>query len=278
LILKLSVLASGVVLLDGEPVEMDALDRRLSAADKQSTGVWYYREAAGKEAPAQAMAVIQLVAKHKLRISMSSKPDFSDYIDSKGASHLRVGPPVVRMPEVLIPANIEEIFAKIREISCGEKHEGGLVILRPNRSYLVVPCMPDNPGLKKFASGLSHLLPSGVQRNVAVISNNEFSDQTPSVTDVDKAIPFFGLLMALSYLGHAVWIFEGHASALEAGCREADALIVDSALIPVLAGEWQEKVRAVMRSPNILVHDRATFQLRVVSKLGTAKDRLEFNT
>ena len=112
---------------------------------------------------------------------------------------------------------------------------------------------------------------------MAVISNTEFSDQTPSVRDVDRAIPFFGLLMALSYLGHAVWIFEGHTSALEAGCRHADALIMDSALIPLLVREWPEKVRPAMRSQNILVHDRATFQLRVVSKLGTAKDRLEFN-
>jgi hypothetical protein len=277
LILKLSVLASGAVLLDGEPIEMDALDRKLSAVDKQSTGVWYYREAAGSEPPTQAMAVIQLVANHKLRISMSSRPDFSDYVDAQGVSHLRLTQPIVRMPEVLIPGNIEEIFSKIREIASGEQHKGGLVILRPNRSYLVVPRMPDNPGLKKFATGLSHLLPPGVQRNVAVISNTEFSDQTPSVTDVDRAIPFFGLLMALSDLGHAVWIFEGHTSALEAGCRHADALIVDSALIPLLVREWPEKVRPAMRSQNILVHDRATFQLRVVSKLGTAKDRLEFN-
>ena len=110
-----------------------------------------------------------------------------------------------------------------------------------------------------------------------MISRTDFNHQTPSVTDVDKAIPFFGLLMALSYLGHAVWIFEGHTSALEAGCRHADALIVDSALIPLLVREWPEKVRPAMRSQNILVHDRATFQLRVVSKLGSAKDRLEFN-
>jgi hypothetical protein len=31
-----------------------------------------------------------------------------------------------------------------------------------------------------------------------------------------------------------------------------------------------------MRNANILVHDRATFQLKVVRKIGTATDRLEF--
>lgn len=266
-----------MVLLDGQRIEMDALDRKLSSVDKQGTGIWYYREAAAGEPHPQAMAVIQLVVKHKLRISMSSKPDFSDYVDAKGVSHLRVTQPDPRMPDVIVAANIDEIFEKVRHIASGEQRQGGLVILRPNRSYLVVPRMPDNPGLKKFASGLSHLLPAGVQRNVAVIANTEFGDQTPSVTDVDQAIPFFGLLMALSYLGHAVWIFEGHPSALEAGCRDSDALIADSARIPLLPVDWQDVARAAMRSPNILVHDRATFQLRIVSKLGKLNNRLEFN-
>ena len=278
MILKLSVLASGEVLLDGKPIEMSALDRTLQSADKGTTAVWYYREAASKEAPPHAMAVIQLVVKHKLRISISSKPDFSDYVDAKGHSHPRVAQAIAQMPEVVAASNIGEIFENIRKIAAGEKGQGGLVILRPDRNYLVVPPMPENPELKKFAEGLAHLFPDGVQRNIAVISNTEFGGgpETPSIADVDKAIPFFGLLMALSYLGHAVWVFEGHASALQAGCWNADALLVDSAMIPLLAADWQETARAAMRNANILVHDRATFQLRVVSKVGAASDRLEF--
>ena len=278
MILKLSVLASGEVLLDGKPIEMSALDRTLQSADKGTTAVWYYREAASKEAPPHARAVIQLVVKHKLRISISSKPDFSDYVDAKGLSHPRVAQAIAQMPEVVAASNIGEIFENIRKIAAGEKGQGGLVILRPDRNYLVVPPMPENPVLKKFAEGLAHLFPDGVQRNIAVISNTAFGGgpETPSIADVDKAIPFFGLLMALSYLGHAVWVFEGHASALQAGCWNADALLVDSAMIPLLPTDWQETARAAMRNANILVHDRATFQLRVLSKVGAAGDRLEF--
>jgi len=277
LILKLSVLASGEVLLDGKPIEMSALDRTLQSADKATTAVWYYREAASKEAPPHAMAVIQLVVKHKLRISISSKPDFSDYVDAKGVSHPRAAHAIAQMPEVVVPANIGEIFENVRKIAAGEKGQGGLVILRPNRTYLTVPRMPESPELKKFADGLGHLIPAGVQRNVAVISCTEFgAEPTPSVAEVNNAIPFFGLLMGLSYLGHAVWVFEGHPSALQAGCWNADALLVDSAIIPLLPTDWQDTARAAMRNANILVHDRATFQLRVVSKVGEASDRLEF--
>ena len=277
LVLKLSALASGEVLLDGKPIEVEALDQVLQAVDKQTTTIWYYRQAASKEPPPHALAVIQLAIKHKLRISISSKPDFSDYVDAKGVSHPRTAPDQTRMPEVVVPANIGEIFEKIRKIAAGENGKGGLVILRPNRTYLIVPPMPESPEVKKFADGLARLFPGGIQRNIAVISNTEFGEgEATIVAEVNQAIPFFGLLMGLSYLGHAVWIFEGHSSALQAGCWNADALLVDSAMLPLLPAGWQDIASASMRNANILVHDRATFQLKVVRKVGAANDRLEF--
>jgi len=279
LVLKLSALASGEVLLDGRPIELEALERTLEAADKDTTGIWYYREAAGQEPHPTAKAVIDLVIKHKLRISLSSRPDFSDYVDAKGVSRPRAAQAVAGMPEVVAAANIGEIFENVRKIAAGDKGQGGLVILRPDRNYLVVPPMPENPELKKFAEGLAHLFPGDVQRNVAVIGNTAFGSGTgaPSIADVDKAIPFFGLLMGLSYLGHAVWVFEGHASALQAGCWNADALVVDGAMLALLPAGWQETARGAMRNANILVHDRATFQLRVISKVGAGGDGLGFS-
>jgi hypothetical protein len=75
-----------------------------------------------------------------------------------------------------------------------------------------------------------------------------------------------------------VWIFEGHPSALQAGCRDADVLIVDSAMLPVLQTDWQDVAAAAMRNANLLVHDRANFQLRVARKIGTNNARLEFTS
>src|ERR1700687_3920886 len=88
-ILKVSVLISGAVLLDGEPVSLEALDARLQSLKPQRPAVWYYREAAGGEPPAEAMQVMKLVVDNRLPISLSSKADFSDYVDLKGVSHLR---------------------------------------------------------------------------------------------------------------------------------------------------------------------------------------------
>ena len=152
------------------------------------------------------------------------------------------------------------------------------MILRPSRKYLVVPPMSGTPELKKFAEGLAKLIPAGTQRNVAVISYTEFrgGDEVPSITEANKSIPFFGLLMGLSYLGHAVWVFEGHPTAFQAGCREADVLLVDSAMIPFLQQGWQDAAAAVMRNANILVHNRANFQLLIARKVGAGDARLEF--
>lgn len=41
------------------------------------------------EPPPPGTAVIQLIIKHQLPVSMSTKPDFSDYVDDKGVSRPR---------------------------------------------------------------------------------------------------------------------------------------------------------------------------------------------
>ncbi|HEV3201927.1 MAG TPA: hypothetical protein VGZ73_28715 [Bryobacteraceae bacterium] len=69
--------------------------------------------------------------------------------------------------------------------------------------------------------------------------------------------------MGFSTIGHAVWIFDATTAVLlSAGCTDADVLIVDSARLAVLPSGWQACAAKAMRSPQILVHDRATYRLR----------------
>ncbi len=76
------------------------------------------------------------------------------------------------------------------------------------------------------------------------------------------AIPFFGLLRKLGYLGHAVWIFEGHVSAMAAGCQDADVLIVDDGMMPYLPGNWRSVATRAMRGSEVHVFERKTGSLR----------------
>jgi hypothetical protein len=128
-----------------------------------------------------------------------------------------------------------------------------------------------------MAQGMERLIPSVVKRNVAVIADTGFTGEAaPDLAKASKAIPFLGLLTGLTYIGHHVWVFEGHASALAAGCRDADVLIVDSGVVPHLEKGWEKAAEAVMRNANILIHDRATFKLRLVKKVGERTAGLDF--
>lgn len=131
---------------------------------------------------------------------------------------------------------------------------------------------------------MAQLIPPGPARNVVVITPTEFAtgaadgsspNGASELAAAGKAIPFFGLLSGLAYSGHSVVLFDGQVTALQAACRDADLLLIDSILSTKLTTKTVADAAAVMRNTNILVHDRATFGLKVFRKVGTS-NKLEF--
>src|SRR5438094_9147088 len=106
---------------------------------------------------------------------------------------------------------------------------------------------------------VERMMPSAVKRNVAAIA---FTELEALQKDAGRAIPFLGFLLGFAYIGHTVWVFEGHPSALAAGCREADVLLVDSAMLPHLQTDWAAVAVKAMRHAEIYLHDRATYSLK----------------
>jgi hypothetical protein len=264
------VLANGTVLVDGKTATLEELDSALASAKESNEHVLYYREVAGNELPPAAKQVIELVIAHKLPISLSSKPDFSDWVDAKGVSHPRSNLPSATDSEM------EEYFATVRRTAAGKGAGEGLVIVKPDRSLMVLPRMEENPQLKEMAANVARMVPAEKQRNIAAIARTAF-EGGPSVglAEVGKAIPFFGMLVGLSYIGHAVWVFDG--SSLVAGCRDADMVIVDSDVRSTLPTGWDARIAPVMRSVNIAVHNRETFALGAIRKVGTNPRSFEFS-
>ena len=86
---KIAVFSSGAVLLDGRPTSLPALDEELRKLKADNGVIWYHRESPASEPPPQGNAVIQMIIKHRLPVSMSAKPDFSDWVDEKGVSRPR---------------------------------------------------------------------------------------------------------------------------------------------------------------------------------------------
>jgi hypothetical protein len=88
-VLRISVLSSGRILLEGKKATLAKVKRARARAQSARSPVWYYRESSKGGPPIEAIEIVKLVVEHKLPISLSSKADFSDYIDDEGHSRPR---------------------------------------------------------------------------------------------------------------------------------------------------------------------------------------------
>lgn len=168
------------------------------------------------------------------------------------------------MPEVDEPPKIEEFFAKARKVAAedttpGKGNNRHVVVVTPGRLLMMQPCPAPGSMTGQQVEAVEKILSSKTKRDVAVIAYTELKALQASIA---QTIPFFGLLLGFAYIGHSVWVFEGHPSTLAAGSRDADLLIADGGMIPFLATDWITTASSVMRRPPIFAHERATFTLR----------------
>lgn len=88
-VMRLSVLQEGVLLVDESLVTLPMLQQKLQAL-KQNQGIlWLYRENPGADATPAVRDALQMVRDSGLPVSVSSRPDFADYIDNEGRSQPR---------------------------------------------------------------------------------------------------------------------------------------------------------------------------------------------
>src|SRR5438128_6920797 len=156
----------------------------------------------------------------------------------------------VRMPEVDELPDIGALFDTARQAARGEgeqppgAHGRHVIIVTPGRMLKFQPCPPPGSMADASVQNVERTMPSTVKRNVAAIAYTELEALQK---DAARAIPFLGFFLGFAYIGHAVWVFEGHPSALAAGCREADVLLVDSATLPHLQTDWAAVASRAMR-------------------------------
>jgi hypothetical protein len=168
-----------------------------------------------------------------------------------------------RMPEVDQPRDINRVFDQARKSAAGEQDPSRQVVLiTPGRMLMLQPCPPPGSMPQNVVTQIERLVSPKVKRKIAVIAYTELQAITKGLS---QAIPFFGMLIGMAYIGHAVWIFEGHATALAAGCKEADVLIVDSGMVPHLPTDWRTMASSGAPKVEIYVHDRTNHSLSKVN-------------
>ncbi len=171
------------------------------------------------------------------------------------------------MPAVDQPRDINRVFDQARKSAAGEPAPGQdpsrkVVLVTPGRMLMLQPCPPPGSMPQNVVSQIERLVSPKVKRKIAVIAYTEL----PAITKgLSQAIPFFGMLVGMAYIGHSVWIFEGHETALAAGCKEADVLIVDSGMVPHLPSDWRTLATSGSPKLEIYVHDRTNHSLRKVN-------------
>jgi hypothetical protein len=139
-----------------------------------------------------------------------------------------------------------------------------VIVVQPDGSFLAFPCPP---AVARNISVIANTaLVTGQKKPVAIAGEKTFAA-------AGQAIPFFGLLIGLAYIGHKVRVFDGSHAPLTLGCKDADVLIVDSGKLP---DDWQAVASAAMHNANIFVHDRETYKLRIVQKVGEVADRINY--
>ncbi len=273
--LKISVLASGKVLLGSQEVSLSALEEALEAARVDGPIIHYYRENAEDKAPPQAEAVFKLIAANHLRVALHTKADFSDQLDSSVL--MKAKDQAERSSNLIEWPGIETFFAKVRKQAAGSR---GVSLVRPDRGHFIIPAPAQGSIPSQMVEAVSAVIPSQDPRNVAAIAASGAltgsPGQKPSLPDIAKRVPFFGLLMGLVYTGHTVWIFEASSEMAAAGCEDADVLIVDSDAIAALPQGWAVDAALVMRNPNILVYDRNRQKVGAMRTAGEVPGRIEF--
>lgn len=160
----------------------------------------------------------------------------------------------VHMPDVDVRGDIEAVFNQARAAAeQAEPDEDGLlrrqvIIITPGRLLISKQCPILNEIKKTEVDRLAQLIPSHPVRRIAVIA---YTLLDALKVDIRQAIPFFDYLLGFGMLGHCVWVFEGHQSALTAGCRDADVLLVDDAMLPYLHPDWRMTALRTMRGSEI---------------------------
>ena len=205
--LRVNVLSSGELQLNGDPVSLQDLAAAFDRADPARDHVLYYRENPAGEPPPEAKRVMELVVARKLPIKLSANP-----------------------------------------------FDGGVTIIRPDRRVLVLPRLSRSAHLDKLSASVPDLVPNdGAAHKIAVIADTEFTMRpdagAPSLQEAGRHIPFFGLLIAWSYAGHNVTVFDGEPSTFESNLRESEFLILDSLKFPALQPGWMAVAQRCMNPP-----------------------------
>ena len=147
------------------------------------------------------------------------------------------------------------LVATARQIA-SKPHDRYIALMTPRRVLLGVPCPNPEMVQQPAVDEIKRQFPPDKPLMVTAIAYTRSAlNAVPerAYRAFGRDIPFFNLLLGMGAIGHNVFIFEGHRSALAAACHEADLLIVDERMLPNLGIQWPVTARRQMRTDNVVI-------------------------
>jgi hypothetical protein len=168
------------------------------------------------------------------------------------------------MPKVDETHDLREVFATARAISAGTAGVGGsgaaggsVAVVTQGRLVMSVGCPPASAISGEMLAGIRQLVPEHPKQQITVIANNDVvAANAFTAPEANGLIPFFGYLLRMVADGHTVVVFEGHPSALAAGCEGATLLLVDGGIAGWLEADWIAVATGAMRVPLVMMFGR----------------------
>ena len=187
---------------------------------------------------------------------------------------------VPHMPDVddLSPEKLEKVFTMAAQANVpgggqpdSKSAQRQITLITPGRMIAQLPCPPPNSMDAKSVQQIAQILPANPPRKVVAIAYTALDaligdDKKITVQSVSRVIPFIGFLIGFGYIGHTVYVFEGHPLAFAAGVGGADMLLVDERMVPFLQKGWVDVAYSVMRTPTINVFQPGGAVQQVVRK------------
>jgi hypothetical protein len=105
-----------------------------------------------------------------------------------------------------------------------------------------------------MVGGIRDVVPNHEPQQIVALAFTDVVKHGPlTPSRMNEMIPFLGYLIGMAYLGHSVVVFEGHPSALAAGCRDADIVFVDEGMLAYLQPDWLRVVQGAMWRPDVRI-------------------------
>lgn len=139
-----------------------------------------------------------------------------------------------------------------------------VVFVTPGRAIMPLPAAKPNSVSKEKLKPMRDILQTDRPLKITAISYTRLDAYLEDKTKT-KCVPFLGFLLAFAYLGHDVLLFEGHPTALQAGVKESDFVLLDSAMLPFMQDDWAEVIfNSLNPNGRVRIHDREGYRLKTI--------------